>query len=149
MATSNALVQLHNLSKTYPGAERPAVDNLSLALHPGEILALLGPNGAGKTTTVKMIAGLVLPSAGAVQVAGHDMVRERTRGVRHIGAVLEGARNLYWRLSARENIVYFGTLRLVPRSDLNRRMDELLALLDLSQHQHTEVRKFSRGMQQK
>jgi len=145
----NAFVRLANVTKTYPGAKKTAVDNLSLALQPGEILALLGPNGAGKTTTVKMIAGLVLPSSGNIQVRGFDMVQDRTKGVRQLGAVLEGARNLYWRLSARENLLYFGSLRLVPRRDLNQRIDELLKLVDLSDHQHIEVRKYSRGMQQK
>ena len=149
MIEDDAFVRLANVTKTYPGAEKTAVDNLSLDLQPGEILALLGPNGAGKTTTVKMIAGLVLPSSGAIQVLGLDMVQERTKGVRHIGAVLEGARNLYWRLSARENLLYFGSLRLVPSRDLNRRIDELLELVDLSNRQHIEVRKYSRGMQQK
>jgi ABC-2 type transport system ATP-binding protein len=144
-----AYVQLTGISKTYPGRSRPAVETVSFTLHAGEIMALLGPNGAGKTTIVKMIAGLVLPSAGTVCVLGHDMVRARGSGVRHIGAVLEGARNLYWRLSARENLLYFGSLRLVPRQTLNRRVDELLALLGLGEFQNQEVRQFSRGMQQK
>lgn len=143
------LVYLQEVSKIYPGVGRPAVDRVSLKLYPGEILALLGTNGAGKTTTVKMTAGLVLPTTGMIRVLGHDMVRERTKGVRHIGAVLEGTRNLYWRLSARENLLYFGGLRLVPRRELNYRIDKLLTLFDLSEHQDRDVRHFSRGMQQK
>ncbi|MEW5985023.1 MAG: ABC transporter ATP-binding protein [Chloroflexota bacterium] len=143
------LVYLQEVSKIYPGAGRPAVDQVSLKLYPGEILALLGPNGAGKTTTVKMTAGLVLPTTGMIRVLGHEMVRERIKGVRHIGAVLEGTRNLYWRLSARENLLYFGGLRLVPHRELNYRIDKLLALFDLSEHQDRDVRHFSRGMQQK
>lgn len=142
-------VQVQNLQKRYPGASELAVDGITFDLQPGEILALLGPNGAGKTTTVKMVAGLVLPSAGAIQVMGENVVEHRERAIRYLGAVLEGARNLYWRLSARENLLYFGQLRGVSRRELKQRMDALLTLLDLYDHQHTEVRHFSRGMQQK
>ncbi|MCC6604583.1 MAG: ABC transporter ATP-binding protein [Anaerolineae bacterium] len=143
------VVEAKSLTKIYPGAPKAAVSDLNLALHPGEIVALLGPNGAGKTTAVKMIAGLVLPTTGRVRVMGHDIVQARTVGVRHIGAVLEGARNLYWRLSAEENLRYFGTLRLTPRRELSRRINELLILFDLEAQRHQEVRHFSRGMQQK
>ena len=87
------MVDVKNVTKLYPGAKKDAVANLNLSLHSGEILALLGPNGAGKTTAVKMIAGLILPTAGTIQVLGHDVVQKRTHSVRHIGAVLEGARN--------------------------------------------------------
>lgn len=146
---SQPFIQVSGVTKWYPGAEKTAVAGVSLSLHPGETLALLGPNGAGKTTTVKMIAGLILPTSGAIHVLGHDMVRARTKGVRHIGAVLEGARNLYWRLSALENLRYFGSLRLVPRRELSHRIEELLALFGLEENRHQEVRQFSRGMQQK
>lgn len=149
MSDSDRFVELNKVTKVYPGAESTAVSQLTLTLHSGETLALLGPNGAGKTTAVKMIAGLVLPTSGTVRVYGYDMVRARIKGVRHIGAVLEGARNLYWRLSALENLRYFGSLRLVPRRTLSRRIEELLAMFDLAEHKHQEVRRFSRGMQQK
>ncbi len=142
-------VNMVAVTKIYPKAESPAVSDLTLQLQPGEILGLLGPNGAGKTTAVKMIAGLVSPTTGVVQVMGHDIARNRTKGARHIGAVLEGARNLYWRLSAWENLRYFGSLRLVPRHRLSLRIEELLTLFDLQQNKHQEVRYFSRGMQQK
>lgn len=149
MSEPKLVVEMAHVTKTYPGATKPAVADLSLRLHSGEIFSLLGPNGAGKTTTVKMLAGLVSPTTGEVQVMGHDMIRQRTRGAGNLGAVLEGARNLYWRLSARENLRYFGGLRLVPRRELEERIDGLLALLDLTAHQDREVRTFSRGMQQK
>ena len=143
------VIEANNLSKTYPGATTPAVAQLSFRLEPGEILALLGPNGAGKTTTVKMVAGLITPTSGSVRVLGFDMATQREKGVRHLGAVLEGARNLYWRLSALENLRYFGRLRLVSRSDLARRSADLLARFGLTSHQHQPVGQFSRGMQQK
>jgi ABC-2 type transport system ATP-binding protein len=149
MNDAHPVVEVKEITKVYPGADKAAVSALNLTLHPGEIVALLGPNGAGKTTAVKMIAGLVLPTAGSVCVMGHDVVRARTASVRHIGAVLEGARNLYWRLSAEENLRYFGALRLTPRRQLAGRIDELLSLFGLEAQRGQEVRHFSRGMQQK
>lgn len=149
MTATTDFVQLSNVSKQYPGTATPAVSQITLSLHSGQILALLGPNGAGKTTTVKMIAGLITPTSGTITIMGHDIVRERQKGIRHIGAVLEGARNLYWRLSADENLRYFGTLRQVPRKELPERIDRLLAVVGLSKHKDKEVGKFSRGMQQK
>lgn len=146
---AHPVVEVKEITKVYPGAAKAAVSALNLTLHPGEIVALLGPNGAGKTTAVKMIAGLVLPTSGSVCVMGHDVVRARTTSVRHIGAVLEGARNLYWRLSAEENLRYFGALRLTPRRQLAGRIDELLSLFGLEAQRSQEVRHFSRGMQQK
>lgn len=73
----------------------------------GEILGLLGPNGAGKTTTIKMICGLIVPDEGEVVINGITMQKNRLKGLEHISAVLEGNRNLYWRLTARENLEYF------------------------------------------
>lgn len=147
---SEIFVEVEQLTKSYSKMnDFPAVSNISLSIRSGEILSLLGPNGAGKTTTVKMIAGLVLPTSGTAKVMGYDVVSERQKAVRHIGAVLEGARNLYWRLSAIENLRYFGNLRLVPPKELKNRTKKLLSMFDLTQHQHKEVGKFSRGMQQK
>ncbi|MCB0031018.1 MAG: ABC transporter ATP-binding protein [Anaerolineales bacterium] len=142
-------VELNSVTKQYPGAPESAVSHVSFSLRSGEVLALLGPNGAGKTTTVKMIAGLITPTSGVITIKGHDIVRERQKGIRHIGAVLEGARNLYWRLSAGENLRYFGSLRQVPRKQLPDRVDSLLSFVGLIDYKDREVGRFSRGMQQK
>ena len=139
-----------DLTKTYGrGKQRfEAVKQVSLTLHRGEVLAFLGPNGAGKTTTIKMIAGLVRPDRGQVTVAGADPHR-RPCALRHIGAVLEGNRNLYWRLTPEENLEYFGVLRQVPRKIAHRRGLELLDRFELLDKRQTPVQKLSRGMQQK
>jgi ABC-2 type transport system ATP-binding protein len=120
-------------------------------LNAGEVLALLGPNGAGKTTTIKMILGLVLPTSGYAELMGFDMSSNKAMrsGAQHVGAVLEGARNAYWRLSVLENLRYFGGLRGLSRKQIDARAQELLLLLGLEQQRDVEVRKFSRGMQQK
>ena len=147
--TTRYPVCLKNITKQYTVEGKPAVDDISLTIEAGQVLALLGPNGAGKTTTVKMIAGLVTPTAGQLTVMGHDILAQRRPAVGYIGAVLEGARNLYWRLSAEENLRYFGQLRLVPRKQLPGRIETLLAHFGLYEHRHKEVGQFSRGMQQK
>ncbi|MBI3958050.1 MAG: ABC transporter ATP-binding protein [Chloroflexi bacterium] len=148
-AATSLAVTIRNLNKQYRAAPHPAVNNISFAILEGSVLALLGPNGAGKTTTVKMIAGLVLPTSGDVDILGCNVFSQRAQAIAHVGAVLEGARNLYWRLSAWENLLYFGSIRLVPRRQLIQRADELLALFELTAHKHQPVREFSRGMQQK
>lgn len=138
------------LSKSYGrGKQRfEAVRQVSLTLHQGEVLAFLGPNGAGKTTTIKMIAGLVRPDRGQVTIAGEDPHRH-AKALRNIGAVLEGNRNLYWRLTPEENLEYFGVLRQIPRKIAHRRGLELLARFGLEDKRNTPVQKLSRGMQQK
>jgi ABC-2 type transport system ATP-binding protein len=95
-----------------------------------------------------MIAGLVRPNRGQVTVAGEDPHRH-PRALRHIGAVLEGNRNLYWRLTPEENLEYFGVLRHVPRKLAQRRGLDLLTQFGLEDKRDTPVQNLSRGMQQK
>jgi ABC-2 type transport system ATP-binding protein len=142
-------IVVSNLVKSYQANRPNAVDGISFEVSPGEILGLLGPNGAGKTTTVKSILGLVEPTAGSVHLAGYDMARQRHKALLHAGAVLEGARNIYWRLSVRANLKYFGALKGLRGKDLAARVDRVLALVDLADRAEDEARVLSRGMQQK
>lgn len=139
-----------HLKKSYGrGKQRfEAVRDVSLRIHDGEVLAFLGPNGAGKTTTIKMIGGLVRPDAGQVYINGLDPHRQ-SMALKRVGAILEGNRNLYWRLTPLENIEYFGGLRQVPRKVARQRGEQLLEQFGLSDKRKTPVRKLSRGMQQK
>lgn len=125
-----------------------AVSGVSLKLEPGEVLAFLGPNGAGKTTTIKMIAGLIRPDAGWVRIAGLNPHRQ-PEALSGIGAVLEGNRNLYWRLTALENLEYFGVLRKMPRKRARSRGLALLDTFGLLDKKKEPVQNLSRGMQQK
>lgn len=138
-----------DLRKSYGRGKRrfEAVRGVSLSLAPGEVLAFLGPNGAGKTTTIKMIAGLVRPDAGWVRIAGEDPHRS-ANALRSVGAVLEGNRNLYWRLTPLENLEYFGVLRKMPRRLARQRGLALLERFELADKRES-VQKLSRGMQQK
>ncbi len=126
-----------------------AVDRISLAVEGGEVLAFLGPNGAGKTTTIKMVAGLIRPDGGRVLLDGLDVTGRPARAAASLGAVLEGSRNLYWRLTALENLIYWGTLRRLSPRQARLRAGELLRLVDLEDRQHNSVQTLSRGMQQK
>ncbi|MBE7381106.1 MAG: ABC transporter ATP-binding protein [Leptolyngbya sp. SIO1E4] len=144
------MLAVRDLTKTYGRGKRrfEAVRQVSLTLQQGEVLAFLGPNGAGKTTTIKMMAGLVRPDRGQVSIMGENPHRT-AKALRHIGAVLEGNRNLYWRLTPEENLEYFGILRQVPRKRARRRGADLLMQFGLHDKRQTPVQKLSRGMQQK
>ncbi len=145
-----AVLQATNLKKSFGSGPKKvdAVNDVSLTLETGEILAFLGPNGAGKTTTIKMVAGLALPDAGSVRVNGLDPHQD-PRTHRDIGAVLEGSRNLYMPLTAVENLEYFGVLKGLKTREAAARADELLAVLGLTEKRNTRVNDLSRGMQQK
>ncbi|MHB1506041.1 MAG: ABC transporter ATP-binding protein [Sulfobacillus sp.] len=126
-----------------------AVDHISIAVAAGEVLAFLGPNGAGKTTTIKMVAGLIRPDHGRVVVDGVDVTGRPALAAGRLGAVLEGSRNLYWRLTCLENLIYWGTLRRLTPAVARQRAGELLRMVDLEDRQHNSVQTLSRGMQQK
>ncbi len=143
-------LEVENLRKTYRygGKLVEAVRSVSLTLAAGEVLAFLGPNGAGKTTTIKMIAGLIRPDAGRVRIAGVDPHRN-PEALQLVGAVLEGNRNLYWRLTPEENLEYFGVLKGLSGREARRRGRVLLERFDLLSKRRTTVQTLSRGMQQK
>jgi len=144
------VLEAHHLRKTYQyqGKLVEAVRDVSLNIAAKEVLAFLGPNGAGKTTTIKMIAGLILPNEGGVRIAGRNPYHD-SQALRMLGAVLEGNRNLYWRLTPEENLEYFGVLRGLSGSVARRRSQELLERFELLPKRRTTVQTLSRGMQQK
>lgn len=148
-AAPESAIAVADLVKSYRPGGPNAVDSLSFAVPAGTVYGLLGPNGAGKTTTVKTILGLVIPTSGTISLAGFDVASQRRQALRHTGAILEGARNIYWRLSARANLGYFGALRGLRGDRLGARIEELLALLELADRADEEARYLSRGMQQK
>lgn len=140
-------IELLHLHKTYENVQ--AVSDLTLRVEPGQVLGFLGPNGAGKTTTIKTICGLVRPTSGEIRLCGYDVARQRAQAMRQFGAVLEGSRSVYWRLSAWENLLYFGRLKGCPGKKLRSRAESMLRELELWDRRHELVGSFSRGMQQK
>lgn len=148
---TGSAIELDGLGKTYGrgASARLAVRPTTLSVPWGQVLGLLGPNGAGKTTLIKMISGLVTPTTGTVRVGGWDIGAHRGRAVMQIGAVLEGSRNVYWPLSAWENLLYFGRLKGLRSAEIKPRAGQLLRDLDLWPRRHEQVGSYSRGMQQK
>ena len=144
-------IDLRGLRKTYGrgGHAVTAVDGVTLQVPPGQVFAFLGPNGAGKTTTIKMTAGLLTPSAGEVWINGFHIQQQRASAVMQLGAVLEGSRNVYWPLSAWQNLLYFGRLKGLGAREIKPRAERLLTELGLWERRHQSVGGFSRGMQQK
>ncbi|MQA04507.1 MAG: ATP-binding cassette domain-containing protein [Streptosporangiales bacterium] len=144
-------IELLGLAKTYGRGDKAltAVQPTTLSVPWGQVIGLLGPNGAGKTTIIKMTAGLITPTAGTVRIGGHDIRRERAAAVRLVGAVLEGSRNVYWPMSAWENLMYFGRLKGLRGAEIKPRARRLLTELGLWDRRHQVVGGFSRGMQQK
>ncbi|WP_096273488.1 ABC transporter ATP-binding protein [Paucisalibacillus globulus] len=147
------IVEVKNLKKSYKKRKTKeiitAVDQISFTVNKGEILGLLGPNGAGKTTTIKMICGLVRPDSGNITINGIDNQDKRLQAQEHISAVLEGNRNLYWRLTVRENLEYFAGNRGKSRKEVAGQIDELLKQFRLKDKENEMVNRLSRGMQQK
>lgn len=125
-----------------------AVNDVSFTIHKGEIVGLLGPNGAGKTTTIKMICGLLVPDSGTIMINGLNS-EQRLATLEHISAVLEGNRNLYWRLTVRENLEYFAGNRGRSKKEIKLRVDKLLKQFSLEDKETELVNRLSRGMQQK
>lgn len=148
----NTAIQINSLSKIYHKKHAPeffAVNDLNLTIPAGQLFGFLGPNGAGKTTTIKMICGLITPSHGTITINGYDAIKDRFNAMQQIGAVLEGARNVYWQLSAWENLLYFARLKGVAGHEVKERAAKLLHTLKLWERKDDNVGTFSRGMQQK
>lgn len=145
--TARTAIELRGLTKRY--GRITAVEDVSLVVPTGQVLGLLGPNGAGKTTTIKMMTGLVTPTSGTARLGGFDIDKQRSQAVQRIGAVLEGSRNVYWSLSAWQNLLYFGRLKGLRTAEIKPRSERLLRDLDLWERRNEKVGGFSRGMQQK
>jgi ABC-2 type transport system ATP-binding protein len=126
-----------------------ALSGVDLEVDRGEIFGLLGPNGAGKTTLTKILSTLLLPSSGRAWVLGRDVEKEPMALRPHIGLVLGGERGLYSRISARENLRYFGDLYGIPLKNRDRRIQQVLDRVGLTESADRRVEEFSRGMKQK
>lgn len=145
------IIRVDGLRKTFgSGADAvAAVDDVSFSIDRGEVVGLLGPNGAGKTTTIKSMLGLIIPDAGSVEVAGIDVHAAPDRAYEHIGAMLEGARNVYWRLTPRENLTFFAGIGGRDPRELRDHHDAILDQFGLLEYADTPVNDLSRGMKQK
>jgi ABC-2 type transport system ATP-binding protein len=140
------MLEVTDVSKTYHGVA--AVRGLSLTARPGQVVGLLGPNGSGKSTTVKLLAGLLRPSLGAIRWNGADVQTHLMDYQAIVGYVPEEPR-LYSYLTAREYLELVGGLHDVAPALLARRIDEYLELFGLTTDVHAPLSAFSKGMRQK
>ena len=143
------MIRVDGLAKSFgKKGEIHAVQGVSFVALDGQITGLLGPNGAGKTTLLRMLATLIMPSAGTATVGGLDIVGDRYALRERIG-VLSDARGLYPRLTARENIRYYGALHGLPRAVLKDRINTLVQTLGLAEIADRRVQGFSQGERMK
>jgi ABC-2 type transport system ATP-binding protein len=139
------VIKLTDVTKRY--REFTAVDALSLGVEAGEIVGIIGHNGAGKSTTLKMIAGLIAPTSGVVEVMGRDIQKESVSVKRHIGFLPEES-PLYENMTARQYLTFFSELYGMPRGDAQARIDVLLDSLKLPEKDKL-TGEFSKGMKRK
>lgn len=136
------MIQVENLSKSFGPVK--AVQGVSFAAPDGLITGLLGPNGAGKSTTMRLIAGVLEPDSGHTTIDGYETGIQSMNALRRLG-VLTDSQGLYQRLSARENVRYFGRLHGLGGKELENRIDALVSLLDMGDIADRQTEGFSTG----
>jgi ABC-2 type transport system ATP-binding protein len=137
-------IQTENLTKTY-GKTFKALDGVSLQIKRGEVVGYVGPNGAGKTTTIKILTGLIRPTAGKAYVNGTDVAAKPKDALRSIGALIE-VPGVYDYLTPHEILTYFGRVYGMRRDVIDRRIKETLELVRLPEWEHKKTGSFSTGM---
>ncbi len=144
-----SMISISHVSKSYKKPLVRALNDVSFSVKRGESVGLLGPNGAGKTTLIKSISGLINFSAGKITIDGIDASSRRGKTLRLLGVVLDGSRNLYWRLTVRQNLVYFGMIRGMSYSQTKSRIPKILDLMQLGEFSNYQVGLLSSGQKQK
>ncbi|GAB4579904.1 MAG: ABC transporter ATP-binding protein [Anaerolineales bacterium] len=140
------MIKTENLTKHF--GDFKAVEQVTLEVHAGEVLALLGPNGAGKTTTVRMLTSVLRPTSGHAWVAGYDVVQHPAK-VRASVGVLTEHHGLYDRMPAAEYLDFFGQIYQLDAKTRRERAERLLDHFGLSAARHRRIGEFSKGMRQK
>jgi len=141
------LIEVQQVTKQF-GAFT-ALENVSFRVEAGEVYGLLGENGAGKTTMMRMMATILRPTSGNIEVAGYSVIKEPNEVRRRIGILFGGDVGLYSRLTARENIAYFGSMYGMDRTAIEQRIKRLSQMLEMDSFLDRRVGPFSRGMKQK
>ena len=126
-----------------------AVKDISLEIPQGKIVGVLGINGAGKTTTIRMLASIIEPTSGTLTMNGVNAIRNHLWVKERINVISGGERNLYWRLTARENLKYFGSLYGLSGVKLKDRIMQLLKMVGLEEAADIPVERYSKGMKQR
>jgi ABC-2 type transport system ATP-binding protein len=145
-------VEVQEVTRVFEPRKRPrvvALDDVSLTIPEGEIHGLLGPNGAGKTTLVKILSTVLIPTSGTARVLGHDVVADLKAVRPLIGIVFGGERGLYWRLTGRQNLEYWGALYRLSARETKERTQRLIERVGLTERADERVETYSRGMKQR
>ncbi len=137
------LLKIEGLTKIIK--KKKILDNISLAVNPGEIVGFLGPNGAGKTTTIKMIMGLFNITAGRILVCGHDIVSDFENAMQNVGGIIENP-DLYKRMTGKQNLEYYASMYERSKKES---IEEVVELVKMSQRINDKVRSYSLGMRQR
>ncbi|MFX1264607.1 MAG: ABC transporter ATP-binding protein [Promethearchaeota archaeon] len=148
---TDTVIRTESLTKIFEkGKKREvvALDKVSMEIGRGEVFGLLGPNGAGKTTLIRILIGLLTPTAGNAWVLGRDVTQDIDY-IRERVSLLPQEAGIYERLTARENLVYYGGLYGIPDDDLHNRADRLLDTVGLREKEDYQVKGFSGGMKRK
>lgn len=140
-------VVTEGLSKIYTGGNK-AVDNISFYLEQGEVFGFLGPNGAGKTTTIKLLCGMLAPSSGSCRVFDIDPAKNPEKLHQMSGVITEHAQ-MYDHLSGMDNLIFYGTLFGMNKSDCEKRAKALLERLNLAEAKQRKLSAYSTGMRQR
>ena len=142
------MLEIKNVSMSYPGSGVKAVDDLTLKLNEGEIIGFLGANGAGKTTTIKMITGILPVKQGSISICGHDIVRDSIAAKRSFGYVPDTPL-IFDKFTGREYIDFLGDIYKIPTSQRARICEELLDKFSLADAFDKRISGYSHGMKQK
>ena len=158
MILAENLTKIYKISEKDPGVAgavkalfkprykaKAAVTDVSFAIDPGEIVGYIGVNGAGKSTTIKMLTGILVPTAGQVQVLGRDPHRDRVANAKEIGVVFGQRTQLWWDLALIESLMMVGRIYEVPDARFKQLMDEFAETLDLKELLKIPIRNMSLG----
>ena len=148
---SDTVIRTNELTKIFEKGKKKevvALNAVNLDIKKGEVFGLLGPNGSGKTTLIRVLVGLLTPTNGTATVLGKDVVKEIDQ-IRERVALLPQEAGIYERLTARENLIYYGGLYGIPVEVLNQRADNLLEIIGLKEKEHYQTKGFSGGMKRK
>ena len=142
MQNQDNIIEIENLSKTFPGAFEPAIKDISFTIKRNEIFGLLGTNGAGKTTTISILCGIVKPTSGKILMNGKPLSESSIKDNNILGVVPQDIA-LYPLLTARENLTFFGKMYGINGSELEGKIEYWLAKMQMTKHADTRVSKYS------
>ena len=146
MCSNEVMIKIESLNKSFGRIK--ALDDLNLEIKRGELLGIIGPNGAGKTTAIRMACCILKPDFGDIKIDGISIHEDPIRIKSMIGYLPEEP-NLYERFKAKDLLKYFAELYGVPKNDINRRIDDLLELVGMTERKDDRINTFSKGLRQR